>query len=156
MARNRIFALACFVCLSACASMRAPGRAASGTDWAQYGASLFAASAVERREIYASAARTHEDEPTDTSAIRLAIATLGTGSTIGGYEDAMSLLEFAAGITTDDGNRNFIALLRPLVADVLQSRAALEAETRERQSLENQLEALKALEAQLNAGSDRR
>jgi hypothetical protein len=110
----------------------------------------------QRFALYADAEREYAASPTYRSALRLAILSLGIDRERRDYESILVLLEFAEGATDNEGDRAFALFLRSIVQRLAQLQAGIDAESRERRSLESQLEALKELEEELNNGGDPR
>lgn len=128
------------------------GRSNEGDDILAFGASVQAASAVERQAIYDEVRAAHRTTPTAESAIRLAVASLGMEDEPA--TDTLALLEYAEANATGDEQRQFVTFLRPVVELLIDQQSRIESESAARSSLEAQLEALKELEEQLNAEFD--
>jgi hypothetical protein len=149
--------------LGACAAV-APGEpvaggelVARGDNWLAFAATLATTPAFDRATLTAQARNAHATTPTAESAIRLAILLAESAGAERDLAEALTLLDFAAAdpAALGDGDADFVAFFRPLVRQLAGQRAALDAEAALRQSLERQLEALKALEEQLNADDAR-
>ena len=94
-------------------------------------------------------------DPTSNSALRLAMLSLIERPSLD-YESILLLLDFAQAATEDDATRDFAAFLQPMVRRLADQQRQISAGEQERRSLEDQLEALKELEEELNAGGDPR
>jgi hypothetical protein len=90
-------------------------------------------------------------------AIRLAILTATPDASEQDLGAALELLDEAeAALRGEPDSRDFIAFFRPIVMALQAQSAALATESLTRQSLEAQLEELKALEESLNDGAANR
>jgi hypothetical protein len=138
-----------FVLLAACASLGPSGETDELRDLVAYGAGIEAASEDERRNIYVLALNSHRTEPSAISAIRLAIASLGVED-FNPSAELLTLLAYAERSTTSEDLIEFAGLLRPMVERLVEQQAAITNESEARQSLAAQLEALRALEEQLD------
>jgi hypothetical protein len=150
---------------SLCACAGPGGLFATGdtddTDWTAYAADVYARPAAERQVLRTDAANAYVEQGGADAALRLAIVTATPDASEQDFGAALDLLDEAeAGLGDSDGKGDgdaaslaFIALLRPLLLTLQSQRSALAAESLTRQSLEEQLEELKALEETLNASA---
>lgn len=142
--------------LAACAGTG--GLFSNGRDWPAFAADVYAMPAADRETLQAATASEHAADGGADAALRLAILTATPDASEQDFGAALDLLDSAeAGLGDSDGaSRDFIAFFRPLVLALQSQRSELAAETLERQSLEQQIEELKALEEALNAGRAQR
>ncbi len=90
--------------------------------------------------------------PDSDSTVRLAILTASPSNPSQDLARAIALLDTAARATpADDANVAFVQFYRPLLAQLLETRATVDEVVGERAALQRQLDALKDLEEQLNA-----
>jgi hypothetical protein len=146
--------------LGACASSGTGVFGARGKDWPGYAAAIYAMPAAERQALQTEAANHYAERGGADAAIRLAILTATPDASLQDLGAALDLLDQAetglGGGAGDAESRGFIAFLRPLLLTLQAQRSALAAESLARQSVEEQLEALKALEESLNANDGNR
>lgn len=117
----------------------------------EYSAGIFAMTATEQEAARAAAMREHEAAQSGNSALRLAIVTMSLAQSVEELQNALALTKVAerAGDRVDDPS--FVSMLGLLVEDLLERERALEQERRERDMLQQQLDALRRLEQELNA-----
>lgn len=142
--------------LAACAGTG--GLFSSGRDWPAFAADVYAMPAADRETLQAATAREQAGEGGADATIRLAILTATPDASEQDLGAALDLLDSAeADLGSRDGSsRDFIAFFRPLVLALQAQRSELATESLARQSLEEQIEELKALEEALNAGRTER
>jgi len=142
------------IALGGCALMDGQTDGGRGTrqDWIAYGAEVARASAPEFEAMRTSARAAHAAGESADSAIRLAILEASPGNTAANPALAVQLLDEAAGSgDADAGDIEFIGFFRPLVVSRREQQAALDAARAETNSVRQQLNALRALEEQLDA-----
>jgi hypothetical protein len=110
--------------------------------------------AADRETLRGATATEHAADGGADAALRLAILTATPQASVQDLGAALDLLDSAeADLGGNDGrSRDFIAFFRPLVLALQSQRAELATESLARQTLEEQIEELKALEEALNAG----
>ena len=142
--------------LGACAG--AGGLFSNGRDWPAFAADVYAMPAADRETLQAATAREHSADGGPDAALRLAILTATPDASEQDFGAALELLDGAEADLggRDGGSRDFIAFFRPLVLALQAQRSELATESLARQSLEEQIEELKALEEALNAGRTER
>jgi len=157
------FAVATVAALSLGACAGTGGLLASGRDWPAFAADVYAMPAAARETLRAATAVEHAAAQGSAGAdpdvaLRLAILTATPEASEQDLDAALGLLDSAETAlgSRDGGSRDFIAFFRPLVLALQAQRAAVAAESLARQSLEAQIEELKALEESLNAGRTER
>jgi hypothetical protein len=136
--------------LAACAG--SGGLFSSGRDWPAFAADVYAMPAADRETLQAATAQEQAADGSPDTALRLAILTATPDASEQDLGAALDLLDSAeADLGSSDGSsRDFIAFFRPLVLALQTQRSELAAESLARQSLEQQIEELKALEESLN------
>jgi hypothetical protein len=140
--------------LGGCAS---GGFFGKGRDWTAFAADIYAMPVDDRESLAAATAREHADSGEPDAAIRLAILTATPDASEQDLGAALELLDEAeAALRGEPDSRDFIAFFRPIVMALQAQSAALATESLTRQSLEAQLEELKALEESLNDGAANR
>lgn len=134
------------------------GLFSSGRDWPAFAADVYAMPAAERETLQAATAVEQAADGGPDATLRLAILTATPDASEQDLGAALDLLDSAETDlgSTDGRSRDFIAFLRPLVLALQAQRSELAAESLTRQSLEAQIEELKALEEALNAGRTER
>lgn len=139
--------------LAACATSAPAGRAYPYRSWVEFGAAVHAFAAPEVDRAYTRAVDEHESMPDAESAVRLAILAASPSNAAQDLTRAIALLDSVAGeVPVDrDANAEFARFYRPVLAQLLETREALATAAVERAALQAQLDALKALEEQLNA-----
>lgn len=152
-------AAAAAMLLGACAGTG--GFFSSGRDWPAFAADVYTMPAAEREVLQEATSREHSTDGSADAAIRLAILTATPDASeqdLGVALDLLDMAEAELGGGSGGGggaSRDFIVFFRPLVLALQTERSRLAAESLTRQSLEAQLEELKALEEALNGGSNR-
>lgn len=138
--------------LGACATLTGSDPTLPGNDWLAFAADVESSSAAERAESTLIARTDYAEDPGADSAIRLAILIANSENPSPDLAGAVSLLDFAAADpAVDDDDLAFIGVVRPLWRQLAEQGSALAFEVDRRQALEQQIEALKELEEQLNA-----
>lgn len=122
------------------------------TDWIDYANSMRAVDIPELERQYVLASREYAAAPSSETAIKLALLVADPRAGFYNADRATRLLDDA--VSRDIGNdasTSFAIFMRGLIAEFSTTRATLVAERQLRQTLQGQLDALKALEERLNA-----
>lgn len=146
-------AVVTLLALGGCAAFggaAAPGRAGA-ENWLAFGASLSGSGPSEFDALRETARQAYASRPTADSAIRLAILEASPANASPNLALAMRLLDEAsvAG-DSDEDDIVFVAFFRPWVANRQEQEAARAAALAESRSLRQQLNALRALEEQID------
>lgn len=133
------------VLLCGCSTLRPVERSTEPTDWIEFSNQVRALDPRELELRYLAAARQHAEMPTNETAIRLAVLLADSRAYFYDNDRALELLDDVARDAEDGtSDAEFARFLRDLLGP-------LAAERAQRQALESQLDALKALEQRLNA-----
>jgi hypothetical protein len=139
--------------LTACASSAV--RTSTERDWVGYSLQLSNWTSAEIVREYQSVSREHRSDANSSTAIRLGLLLTTERNPANDLERARSLFaEANEDPTAPNADLGFATLMQDLLDRLIEQQQALRAETAERQSLEDQLDALKALEERLNVDSD--
>lgn len=122
-------------------------------NWLAYGAAVERTDAMEFVVMHQAAREEFAARMSADAAIAYAILEANEANATTDLDLVADLLDYAAmREDADSRDLDFIAFFRPIVAERIARQAALDAAVAEAQSLRQQLNALRALEEQLDAG----
>lgn len=147
----RLTPAAALAFVGACALTAGSMPEQAGSEWVDYTAGILALPVTEQQAVRTAAVREHELEPTYDSAVRLAVVTMSLAQSADELLEALELTEFAAAAMDDSIDPAFNSLLGMLIDKMLERERSLEHERQEKQSLQEQLDALRQLEQELDA-----
>lgn len=139
--------------LAAC-SVAPPVSTAATSDWIEFGNTVRSYDETQLESEYLIADESYRLAPSSAAAIRLALLAADARNRYHDPGRALMLLEgVAADSTASPEDLEFARFLRPWLADLIDSEAALAQAVEDKQALETRLDALVDLERRLNAES---